>query len=555
MKRFVLLLLLLSGKVYSQETISGQKTEYSIDSIFKTFANTPGLGIGIVDDGKLVMAKNYGLANLDYRIPVSDSTVFAIASVSKEFTAYCILLLEKQGKLSLRDEIHKYLPQLPVYAAPIFISDLLHHTSGLRDYVELLALGGWGSEDVMWLDALLSAVYRQKGLNFLPRTKYHYTNTNYLLLGEIIKKITGQSLAEYARANIFEPLHMDRTIFNESFRNTVPNLAISYRSAGNNNFRKASQLYAFTGPNGVYSTVSDLAKWITHIINLYRQNDPLYQKMIMLEKLPAGETNNYACGFFISNKYKDIPMLYHDGYDISFRAYMACFPSQGLGFVLLSNTDAVNPKYYGTMIGDMLMQYKVQKGTTITRREIKEDIHTSSAERKHLTGTYEMESGFVFEIKEGKDVLNVVLEGESFRIYPQSNGEWSVKEIDYNIIFNPVNAAPGTILVKGNGEIKKGHSIKLVSLTKENAVSYPGKYYSEEVGQCYEIKMINGKLTVCHFKQGEYEMTPFTKDVFRSGVGFFDRIRFERSAKGEVTGFTYIGERAMGMFFKKIKGV
>jgi CubicO group peptidase (beta-lactamase class C family) len=501
-----------------------------------------------------VINKNFGLANLDYGITVSDTTVFSIASVSKEFTAYCILLLEKQGKLSLQDEIHKYLPQLPVYSSPLFVTDLLHHTSGLRDYVELLALGGWGSEDVMSLDALLSVVYRQKGLNFPSHVKYHYSNTNYLLLGEIIKKITGQSLAEYARTKIFEPLQMDRTVFNESFRNTIHNLAISYHAAGNNNFRKVLNNYSFTGAAGVFSTIQDLSKWIMHIIKLYHQNDPLYQKMILLEKLPAGETNNYACGFFVSDKYKGIPMMYHDGYDVAYRAYMACFPSEGLGFVLLSNNDAVNPKYYGTMLGDMLLQNKVQKDKTISRREIKEDINTTSAERKHLTGTYEMKGGFVFEIKEDKDILNVVLDGEPFRIYLQSNGEWSVKEFDYNIVFNPQNEK-GAIFVRGNGEIKKGRRVVLATLTKENAAKYPGKYYSEEVSQAYEVKIINGKLVVSHFKQGEYQMTPFTRDVFRSGIGFFDSIRFGRSATGQVTGFTYMGERAMGIFFKKIKGM
>src|SRR5215218_8148251 len=199
MNRFLLLLLFLFNKVYSQETISSQKIGHSIDSIFKPFGNGPGLGIGIVKDRELIINKNFGLANLDYRLPVSDSSVFSIASVSKEFTAYCILLFEKKGKLALNDEIHNYLPQLPVYSSPIFISDLLHHTSGLRDYVELLALAGWGSEDVMTQNDVLSVVYRQKGLNFLPHTKYHYSNTNYLLLGEIITKITGESLAEHAK--------------------------------------------------------------------------------------------------------------------------------------------------------------------------------------------------------------------------------------------------------------------------------------------------------------------------------------------------------------------
>ncbi|MEO6540020.1 MAG: serine hydrolase domain-containing protein, partial [Ferruginibacter sp.] len=544
MKKLLLIFLLFFNKVHSQEPINSQKIGFNIDSIFKPFVNSPGLGIGIVADGKLVVNKNFGLANLDYRIPVSDSTVFSIASVSKEFTAYCILLLEKQGKLSLHDEIHKYLPQLPVYSAPIFINDLLHHTSGLRDYVELLALSGWGSEDIMSLDDVLYAVYRQKGLNFLPHTKYHYSNTNYLLLAEIVKKISGQTLSEYANTNIFEPLRMNRTMFNESFRNTVPNLAVSYHSAGKDNFRRVLNNYAFTGPLGVYSIVSDLSKWITYIIGLYHQNDPLYQKMIMLEKLPAGETNNYASGFFISNKYNAIPMIYHDGYDVAYRAYMACFPSEGLGFILLSNNDAVNPKYYGGMIADMLIKNKVQKDTTVTFREIKMDLNSTSAERRRLVATYEMEGGFVFEIRENKDVLNVILDGEAFRLYPQLNGEWSVKEFDYNIFLKP-NNTNGELAVRGNGEIKKGFKVELVKLDSKEATKYMGKYYSDEVSQNYDVKLVNSKLVVSHFKQGDYEMKPFTKDIFKSGGGFFDTIRFERSANGEVIGFTYLGERAM----------
>lgn len=549
MYKFLLILLFICNESYSQD-LKKEIIQNSIDSIFKRFTNTPGLEIGIVSKGELIVKKNFGIANLDFKVALTDSTVFPIASISKQFTAYCILLLEKEGKLSLNDEVHKFIPQLPAYSRPILITDLLHQTSGLRDFIELLAVGGWRVEDIISINEALAMVYKQKGLNYLPHAKFQYSNTNYLLLGEIVKKVTGQSLSEYAKSKIFIPLHMNKTNFNESFRNVVSNLATSYYTAGKDNFSKALLNYSYTGPTGVYSTVADMSRWLTHILNLYQQHDPLFQKMITLKKLPSDADNNYASGFYISNKYKGILMLYHDGYDAAYRSYMACFPKENIGFILLANNEAINPKYYGTIISDILIKNKVQLDTSIKFRKIDEGTGTNISQRKKLIGTYEMNDGFVFEIKENKEFLNLILEGEPFHLYSQPNGELSVKQFDYNLLFNLDNS--GSVLVRQNGEIKKGHKVNLV--VHESLAPYLGKYYSEEVSQAYEIKLINSSLAVSHLKHGEIKITPFTRNVFRSGISFFDKVRFERSKKGQVIGFTYLGSRASGMFFKKMTG-
>ncbi len=342
---------------------------------------------------------------------------------------------------------------------------------------------------------------------------------------------------------------MQKTIFNESFRKVISNEATSYYNAGNNDFRKALLNYSFTGSTGVYSTIAYMLKWLSYLIQLYQQNDPLFQKMILLQKLPSGTDNNYASGFYISKKYKGIFMMYHDGYDAAYSSYMACFPKEKLGIIMLANNSSINPKYYGNAISEMLIEKNIQPDTITSFRKIEEGLATNVSLQKDLPGTYEMEDGFVFEIKEKNGSLNVVLEGEAFRLYPQPNGELSVKPFNYNLLYNANNKK--VIVLEQNGEVKKGHKVDLVAPKDLNM--YVGKFYSEEVSEAYNIKLLNSKLVVSHLKHGEIEMSQFTRDVFRSGISFFDKIRFERSRKGHIIGFTYLGSRAEGLYFKKVK--
>jgi hypothetical protein len=378
-----------------------------------------------------------------------------------------------------------------------------------------------------------------------------YSNTNYVVLAEIVKNVSGQSLSEYARDKIFVPLRMRHTTYNESFRNVIPNLVSSYNFAGGDKFRKALLNYAYVGSTGVYSTVADLSKWITYISKLNGGNDSLYEKLVTAGKLSSGANANYGAGVFIDTL-KGVPRIYHDGYDAAYRSYVALFPAQNVGFILLSNNSAVNPKYYGNLITDLLISGKPGDEKKIITREVKDNTAITPQQRKYA-GTYELEDGFVFEIKEDKEGLNVILEGEPFRLYPQTPNKLSVKEFDYNLVFMSDSKGPHEVLLNQNGEIKKGRKVRIVPLAKKSAAEYAGKYYSEEVNQTYDVKIKNINLIISHLKHGEIEMYPFTKDVFRSGISFFDRVRFNRSSKGEVHSFTYLGVRAQGIVFKRLK--
>ncbi len=166
-------------------------------------------------DGKVVYKNGFGLANMEYDIPNTPSTIFHVASVSKQFTAMCILLLESEGKLNINDDIRKYIPEMPDLGHVITIKHLMHHTSGLRDQWELLFLAGWRSDDVITQEHLLKAIMRQKALNFEPGTKFLYSNTGYTLMAEIVKRVSGKPITIFAKENIFDPLKMDNTHFHD----------------------------------------------------------------------------------------------------------------------------------------------------------------------------------------------------------------------------------------------------------------------------------------------------------------------------------------------------
>ncbi|HMU71954.1 MAG TPA: serine hydrolase domain-containing protein, partial [Ferruginibacter sp.] len=218
--------LFLSFPAFSQ---SPETAAQKLDSIFSVYTNqTPGAAVAIVKDGRVVFKKGYGMADLEQDKPITPQTVFNIASVSKQFTAFAIYLLESEGRLSFEDDIRKYISELPAYSKPIRIRHLLSHTSGLRDQWALLGLAGWRQDDVFTTEQILKLLARQKELNYVPGTTFSYCNSGYTLLAEIVRRVSGRSFADYTREKIFTPLGMTNTRFYDNHESLVKNRAQSY---------------------------------------------------------------------------------------------------------------------------------------------------------------------------------------------------------------------------------------------------------------------------------------------------------------------------------------
>lgn len=221
-----LFLFLMPSISASSPDVAQQK----MDELFATYNNprSPGCSVGVIRDGSFIFRKSYGEASLELGAPLTSQSVFYMASVSKQFTAASIVLAAEQGFLSLDDDVRKYIPELPDYGRPITLRQMLHQTSGFRDFLALTYLSGRGTSALSSPDSVLKLIARQKGLNNAPGEEFVYSNSNYFLLGVVIKRATGKSLAEFSRANIFQPLGMTHTLFYDDNTVVVPNRVAAY---------------------------------------------------------------------------------------------------------------------------------------------------------------------------------------------------------------------------------------------------------------------------------------------------------------------------------------
>src|SRR5687768_3532967 len=308
-----------------------------IDSVFKSYSDsTPGCAVAVIKNGAVVFQKGYGMANLEYAAPIVPATIFHIASESKQYVAFCMLLLEKEGKLSIDDDIRKHLDYLPELGQKITIRHLIHHTSGLRDQWQLLANAGWQLDDVITQEHIINLVSKQKALNINPGEEHMYCNTGYTLMAEIVKKASGLTLREYAEKNIFQPLGMKDTHFHDNYTEIVPGRAYSYNRLPNGKYNHSVLSYSTVGATSLFTTVQDELKWLNNFETGTVGGKELVEKMYQVGVLNDGRKLTYAFALNMG-KYKGWQQVGHGGADAGFRSYACRFPEKGLGVVVFSN--------------------------------------------------------------------------------------------------------------------------------------------------------------------------------------------------------------------------
>jgi CubicO group peptidase (beta-lactamase class C family) len=262
----------------AQTSLTGSTNQLNekVDKLFAQWdkPDSPGCALGVIKGGKLVYKRGYGSANLDYNAPLTSESVFYIASTSKQFTAASILLLVRRGAISLDDDIRKYFPELPKYEAPITVKHLVHHTSGVRDYLELMGMADRRMDGPFGNEVAVELIARQKGLNFKPGERFLYSNSNYVLMAEIVRRASGKSLREFADENIFRPLGMTNTHFNDDLTAVVKNRVVSYAPISPGRFRQFVKTIEAMGDGNLLTTVEDLAKWDQNFYPLHGVNTP-----------------------------------------------------------------------------------------------------------------------------------------------------------------------------------------------------------------------------------------------------------------------------------------
>ncbi len=329
-----------------------------IDAVFADLnrGDAPGCAVGVVHEGVLRFANGYGMANLERREPITPSTVFYLASVSKQFVAASAALLAVQGRLSLDDDVRRYVPELPDYGARITIRHLLHHTSGLRDYLELMGMAGMSLDEAWTPDTILALVARQAGLNFPPGARYLYSNTGYFLIPIIVQRVTGHPLRAWTATHLFGPLGMEHSHFHDDWRHAVARRALAYRPADGGGY-EVDFLPRFdqVGSGGLLSTVEDLARWDGHFDSGTVGGPALRQLQLTRGVLADGDTLDYALGLELG-EYQGLRTVEHGGSMMGFRTYSLRFPDERLTVICLCNRADANPSARARQVADVYLQ-------------------------------------------------------------------------------------------------------------------------------------------------------------------------------------------------------
>lgn len=316
----------------------------AVDAVFADYAaaDGPGCSVGVIQDGQLIGAQGYGMANLDHGIPNDPSTVFRMASVSKQVTAGAIALLAVRGDLDLDAPVRRYLPNFPDYPDPPTVRHLVHHTSGVRDYVGLMRLAGNRDEDFYTNPEVLAAINRQLGLNFQPGAEYLYSNAGYFLLGRIVAGVSGQSLREFAETHFFAPLGMTDTHFHDDHNEIVARRAIGY-SPAEDGFRIHVTTLDMVGDGGLFTSVEDWVAWDRNLeTGAVGGGSDWVALMHQRGVLNSGDTIPYAFGIS-HGEHRRLATVGHGGAWVGYRTAMTRYPETGYSFVALCNRSRINP--------------------------------------------------------------------------------------------------------------------------------------------------------------------------------------------------------------------
>jgi len=529
-----------------------------VDELFTPWNtdNTPGLAVAVVKDGQIIYKKGYGLANLEYNIPITTSSIFHIASVSKQFTVFSILLLEKQGKLRLNDDIRKYIPEVPDFGKKITLRHLATHTSGLRDQWNLLAMAGWRLDDVITKEHVLKLVSKQKALNFNPGSEYTYCNTGFTLLAEVVSRVSNMSFAEFTKAHIFTPLQMNNTLFYDDHEKVVKNRAYSYYST-HTGYKKNVLSYANVGATSLFTTVEDLSKWSLNFNNPIVGDATIFNTMNTPAILNNGKKFGGALGQFVG-KYKGLKEIQHGGADAGYRSYLTRFPKENFSVIVFSNSAEFNAGSMAHKVVDIYLKDRINvtpkkkkstQGTTGKSVTVSENILNT------YTGEFELQPGFTIQIKNNNGALTAKATGQSvLSLSPISITEFNVKGVAAKIEFIP-NKEKNITLIKlhQGGRIMEASRVKSFDANSVNLSEFSGEFYSEELSTSYHFSVVDGKLVSKHSRLSDFTLTPTKNNVFAGDVWFFGLVEFIRNGDHKITGCKVSNGRVRNLYFRKVK--
>lgn len=549
--RAFLALLVLGCTFACQMKERDTSMENAIDGIFSEYnaSDKPGAAVAVVHRGEIVFKKGYGSAHLEYDIPVTPETIFHVASVSKQFTVFALLLLAEEGKLSLDDPIQKYVPEVPDFGNEITLRHLATHTSGLRDQWDLLSLAGWRWDDVITTEHILKMVGNQKDLNFDPGEQYTYCNTGFTLLAEVVARVSGKSFADFTKERIFTPLQMRHSQFYDDHTKIVKNRAYSYYP-NDEGYQKSVLSYANVGATSLFTTVEDLSLWAMNFEQVKVGSAAIIDQMNTLAVLNNGETFGGAYGQFVGD-YKGVLQIQHGGADAGYRSYLGRFPDQDFAVSVVSNSGASNPRALALEVADLYLKDAFESQAEEVP-EPPETISLSETELEAFEGHYWDARdlyGRRIHLTDGKlqyDRGN----GNTTELAPISKNGFLMQQIpgQVKVTFVSEDGKDRMIVSEGTEILGELDRYLPVATSSIDLAAYVGRYTSSELRTSYTLVLQDGQLVATHPRNSDMSLRLVKMDVFDAEG---NTVVFVRNTTDEVVGLEISTGRAKRLAFKK----
>ena len=535
-------LLLLGIQLSAQITFS-LDTLAKIEQVLNRYKSVnPGIQVSISRNGILLFSSANGMADLEHNVPLTTSSVIEAGSVSKQFTAAAVLLLEQQGKLSLEDDIRKVIPEIKDYGRPILIRNMMQHTSGLKDWGSVVAISGWPRTTKTYSnDDALYIITQQKTLNNQPGNEFIYSNSNYNLLAILVQRISGMSLADFSRENIFKPAGMLHTEWRADFRKIVPNRAIAYSKNGETYLANMPNEYVY-GNGGLITTTEDLLRWNDYYTGGQLGNPSLLQKQVTSSRFTNGLQHNYAAGIFLE-KFNGLQLWTHNGATAGYRSNLDYFPSLHLSIAWLSNTSEFDRSSFNLTdaLREIFVGRKIAQDTnnpTVATTGFKPDLNKYTGWFKNTrnnTGlNLTVENGAIVSSTSSQSLVPVANDGfmmgsNNIRFLPGYQRFYFISPARDSIVFAKMQAP---------------------DLTPAKMQEYVGEYYSDEAVCKFIVRVKDNGLVLIQEPSREFKLSPTFKDGFEAPLG---TILFERNNNKKVNQFSVSIARARNIQFDKTK--
>ncbi len=525
--------------------------EAMVDSVFADLRGptSPGCAVSVMREGAPIYEQGYGMANLEYGIPITPRSVFHVASVSKHFTAMAIELLVNEGRVSWDDDIRTYVPEVPDFGTPITLRHLVHHVSGIRDQWSLLSMAGWRWEaDVVTQKDVLDVTSRQTALNFPPGERYLYSNTGFTLMAVVVERVTGQTLREFTTERIFEPLGMEDTHFHDDHEMIVRNRAWAYAPDPDGLFGLKNSIPDFdvVGATSLFTTAHDLAAWDRNFITGQVGGEVAIERLRTRYTLNDGEEIGYAHGLS-TGTYRGLRTEGHGGADAGYRSDFVRFPDEGLSVAVLCNFPSANPGGRARRAAEAYLGDRMEPEGDASAGPGGATVPLTPEALASLAGVYRGElPGQLDRIAVVDDTLRVITRGR-VALRPLGDHRFDVVGEGVVVTLGPVGEGGAVVLrVPGGEEYVR---FDAWDPSPEELAAFAGTFHSRELGTDYRFEVEGGVLRFRHRKLESAPLRPTFQD------GFLVRgnsVEFTRDPSGRIDGFRLSQGRVWNVRFDRM---